>query len=390
MSKKNGHTDSPPYISQVRLKGYKSILDTSIELYSGLNIIIGPNGSGKTNFLEFLEQALSSIPYRGNFYTYLEIVNNNDRKIWETKSNNNAEYLKKAGVSSSIVEWVYSKGQKTKPTTFDLADEFRTPSHGYFKIFNTLQFLVPLTFIKHTLPKYLLAISNHLTISISKEGGQIQYAMPPEFENTRFVDGFLKQFPIDNINSLPNNKEQLLFELTINSDIKSNLKKFSPIQDIRVDKGLSIKEHNFSYFIDYIGFEFLINGYWLTWNMLSDGTKRLFHLISEVTLTKGLCFVEEPELGVHPDQYRKILNFLKEASEEKQIIITTHAPRTLDILTDKELKKIILTRFDKELGTKMRHLTKEEIKEVTKYREEKGSTSELWAYTGFFDEAEVV
>jgi len=47
------HTN-PAYISHVHLKGYKSIIDTEVELHPGLNIIIGPNGSGKTNFLEYL------------------------------------------------------------------------------------------------------------------------------------------------------------------------------------------------------------------------------------------------------------------------------------------------------------------------------------------------
>ena len=43
------------YISHVHLKGsYKSILDVEIDLKPGLNILIGENGSGKTNFLEYL------------------------------------------------------------------------------------------------------------------------------------------------------------------------------------------------------------------------------------------------------------------------------------------------------------------------------------------------
>ena len=43
------------YITSVHLKGYKSIRDVSVTLNKGLNILIGANGSGKTNFLEFLD-----------------------------------------------------------------------------------------------------------------------------------------------------------------------------------------------------------------------------------------------------------------------------------------------------------------------------------------------
>ena len=43
--------ENQAHISRVHLKGYKSIRDMEIDFMPGLNIIIGPNGSGKTNFL---------------------------------------------------------------------------------------------------------------------------------------------------------------------------------------------------------------------------------------------------------------------------------------------------------------------------------------------------
>ena len=46
------------FIKNVHLKGYKSVKDLSVRLNNGLNIIIGPNGSGKTNFVEFLSAVL--------------------------------------------------------------------------------------------------------------------------------------------------------------------------------------------------------------------------------------------------------------------------------------------------------------------------------------------
>ena len=52
-------TPQQAYISKVHLKGYKSIRDLEIDFKPGLNIIIGPNGSGKTNFLEFLVDVFS-------------------------------------------------------------------------------------------------------------------------------------------------------------------------------------------------------------------------------------------------------------------------------------------------------------------------------------------
>ena len=81
MSTKNGHITPPPYISHVRLKGYKSIIDTKVDLHPGLNIIIGPNGSGKTNFLEFLKESFWANVSNNRFYTSIEITANGKRKI---------------------------------------------------------------------------------------------------------------------------------------------------------------------------------------------------------------------------------------------------------------------------------------------------------------------
>lgn len=54
-----------PFISRVRLKNYKSIAECDVSL-SPLTILIGPNGTGKSNFLDalaFLARALETTPY---------------------------------------------------------------------------------------------------------------------------------------------------------------------------------------------------------------------------------------------------------------------------------------------------------------------------------------
>jgi predicted ATPase len=52
----------PPFITRVRIQGYKSIKACDVEL-GELSILVGPNGSGKSNFLDalrFVSDALSS------------------------------------------------------------------------------------------------------------------------------------------------------------------------------------------------------------------------------------------------------------------------------------------------------------------------------------------
>jgi predicted ATPase len=54
-----------PFISRVRLKNYKSIAECDVRL-GPLTILIGPNGTGKSNFLDalaFLARAVATTPY---------------------------------------------------------------------------------------------------------------------------------------------------------------------------------------------------------------------------------------------------------------------------------------------------------------------------------------
>jgi len=59
MSKANGATiKKDTYLQHVSLKNYKSIKDAEIDFKPGLNIIIGKNASGKTNFMNGLNAGL--------------------------------------------------------------------------------------------------------------------------------------------------------------------------------------------------------------------------------------------------------------------------------------------------------------------------------------------
>jgi len=60
MSKANGAIEKKDtYLQHVSLKNYKSIKDVEIDFKPGLNIIIGKNGSGKTNFINALNAILN-------------------------------------------------------------------------------------------------------------------------------------------------------------------------------------------------------------------------------------------------------------------------------------------------------------------------------------------
>ena len=42
-------------ITKIKVDGFKSLKNFELELHEGLNILVGPNGSGKTNIVLFFE-----------------------------------------------------------------------------------------------------------------------------------------------------------------------------------------------------------------------------------------------------------------------------------------------------------------------------------------------
>ena len=65
-------------------------------------------------------------------------------------------------------------------------------------------------------------------------------------------------------------------------------------------------------------------------SFISDGTINIIALVIALYFEeRGLVVIEEPERNVHPYLISKIVGLLKEASGEKQIIVTTHNPEVV-------------------------------------------------------------
>ena len=135
-----------------------------------------------------------------------------------------------------------------------------------------------------------------------------------------------------------------------------------------------------------LGFAIRINNSWMPWSYLSDGTKRLFYLITESLSTEeGLLLIEEPELGIHPHQLFTLMQFIKDQSLYKQIIISTHSPIVLDILSPDELNKINIAKLT-DTGSKFLKLSELQISKAKVYMTDLGDLSHYWLHSDLEDE----
>lgn len=109
-------------------------------------------------------------------------------------------------------------------------------------------------------------------------------------------------------------------------------------------------------------------------NRLSDGTLRYLCLLAILCHPKPppLICIEEPEIGLHPDLIHVLADLLKEASERTQLIVTTHSDILVDAMTETPEAVLVCEKVDN--STTIRRLDRESLAHWLKDY----SLGELW------------
>jgi len=96
-------------------------------------------------------------------------------------------------------------------------------------------------------------------------------------------------------------------------------------------------------------------------NLLSDGTVNMVALIVALFFEdKDVVIIEEPERNIHPHLLSGLMELMKDASRNKQVIITTHSP---EVVRHAGVKNLLLISRDQEgSSTVSRPAEKEEVK----------------------------
>lgn len=102
---------------------------------------------------------------------------------------------------------------------------------------------------------------------------------------------------------------------------------------------------------------------------LSDGTLRYLCLLAILCHPNppAVICIEEPELGLHPDVLPTLAGLLKEASQHTQLIVTTHSDVLVDAMTD--MPEVVLIAEKGTEGTTLTRLDPEQLRPwLEKYR----------------------
>jgi len=340
-------------ISRIKLKGFKSINSADLE-FSNLNVFIGANGSGKSNFISFFQM--------------LDCFLSRDEGL--------AEYVGQNGGANSLM---YYGTTETKTISAELT--FNTeagenkyhlelgtayPDKLFFKDesvsiisteFPSLQRQIPLG--SGGVSSRLLQISDN-DIEYNENYLNTIYTIRSMMRKWRFYqfhntskDALIRGASHIHENSYlksdGSNLAAFLFMLydrfpKVYSLIISTIKQIAPYID-----SLKPEEEYASPYVRIKWSEKSHKEYLLDASQMSDGTIRALSLITLLAQPQKppLICIDEPELGLHPEAILIIGDLIKIASEDTQIIISTQSPKLVDCFEPEEIVVVDRNNLDK-------------------------------------------
>ena len=388
------------YLKKVAAEDFRSIRQTEVEFVPGLNIIIGKNGAGKTSFLKIIDDVLADGgDIELQFSKRTAVVQGQNEYLASFSPNPDIKGVER--YHRPKFEYQVD-GNKFWDPAFEIANvnDLIEKYENSFLVHNFLAHGLPgsLVFLNQELKGTVLLkdsglISSHEIIRLFRENQN-----NAKDTLVHYLQAFiLFSFGID---SSPLKVESpisiLEFTERFNASVDNmadvlthSLSELTSIENVRVNGTLKVQGSRATKVeLPNLLFEFLSEGHWHKFSELSDGTQRIVYLVSQIRSlfamdnVSALYLLEEPELGIHPHQLRKLMDFLKEQAETKQLILTTHSPQVLDILGPDDLDRIILCEYDNISGTQLRHMTDKEKEQAQSYLKDM-FLSDFWRFTDF-------
>jgi len=398
------------HLQSAYLDGYRSIRELSIDFVPGLNVIVGKNAAGKTNFLTFLERVLNrDFTDLFQFNAKLVLENGNEVEILagsrlhkiEGDDGENSISASETDLKIRVDNKEYVVGEQTSGNdanrilNLNLRFQCSLICHGLPKkgldfVDRPLSFEIDRSGLMHDLLKYTLNPDVPYFIKAILASLLFRYSHPRD-------SGTMSNLAVSLKKELPT-----ILESEIDA-IRDPLIRYTPLTNVRLSKNFNIHfiAQKDEVVVSNLFLEFEIDKSWMPFSQLSDGTKRLVYIVSEVafpskwrfgnatispsTNLSRIILIEEPELGVHPHQLQLLLDFLKIQSRDKQIIVTTHSPQVLDLIDENQLDRIIIADSDNAGHTGLKHLNTDQMAKARAYMQEE-FLSDYWVHSNLENE----
>jgi predicted ATPase len=375
-------------IKEIKISNFLSFDDETFVLDKHQNILIGINGSGKSNFLKCLRILKEGVAGMGLKKYVFDVLGGFDN-IFFKGIYKDRDYLK---IEYTFDGEVLSKfGFKFTEDVIYLIELYKNPSITNYYVREQI-------YIQKDERRFsYLFFENGRGHLYQDENNAIGKLMDHGFSEPTEL-ALSKIFDTDRYYALSTIRKAIAdiiiydyFDVTPKSEIRKPMRSTSEkrllpdgtnltqmlntitLKDIpsakKIENMLNTVNPNFSEF----GFNFLGGNIELMLgeknlksfihvNNISDGTLRYLCLLSILyNPDRGaLICIDEPEIGLHPDMISNIGNAIIEASEKSNLIISTHSE---NLLNSFEIEKIRVFEKDEFNSSKIRSYTKEDFKD---------------------------
>ncbi len=306
-------------LKRVSIQNFKSLKDVTLDLQK-VNLLIGPNNSGKTNFLKALE-SFSIGGLRSQSISELEAVSFKHQRVIVSYE---FEFLPDP---NGYMAMSYEAG---KNKVYHYIQKYEIKNNG------------DLPFIE-TIKDDWFSDENGHSLEIGILGGHRSEFF--DFKNTKIFrpdpSKLIQQvkFAAEQIDLFADCSNLISFYYYVDSNFKRNARKIQDdltkcIPEIAYFTLPPVKVGNESL----LGLRFFDkddNGYWA--EEVSEGVLYFLALLCIINQPNPpkLLLLEEPEKGIHPRRIREVMDFIFRLAEEKdiQIILTTHNENVLNEFT---------------------------------------------------------
>lgn len=310
-----------PKLSKLTIKGYKSIQSLENFELGNLNILLGANGAGKSNFISVFK--LLANVYAQNLQLYIQENGGVDTFLHygrkKTKKITMAFYFADNGYEFSLIP--------TKENRFVFEKE-ELCFTGIYLYPNGKTAVPSSTIIKSAHSEAILKDSTHHYVKYIKPA--IESWRVYHFHDTSDT-ALVKQIHPTNDNL------RLKTDAANLAAFLMRLKQKFPNNYEQIVKTIQLVAPFFADFVhrddeETIQLEWLEAGNLDTpfkAHVLSDGTLRFICLatllLQPFQLMNDTILIDEPELGLHPYALSVLADLIKRAAEEKQLIISTQS-----------------------------------------------------------------
>jgi predicted ATPase len=373
-------------IQQLAIEGFRSLRKTCW-IPGDLNVLIGPNGTGKSNLLRLLELISASV--EGRMTRYVQIQGGFGAIAWDGRAEKIAFKVRASGFPIELGEYELELGavgthsysikheyldQISKESETEPSQTCDGSSRGNGEVADVVSYAGA--------SLRLLDRTEHAAVGIDKTGVSQSIAIDELKRSETLLSALTAPFADFAITVFRFELERLAVYHGINtladSDIRqSSIASYSQHVDPDGQNLISALHTNYSENRDFktsidsamsaafgVEYEELVfppaadqrvqlRVRWRSLSRaipsadLSDGTLRFLYLLTILAdpSPPTLIAIDEPETGLHPSMLPIVADFAEEASLRTQVVLTTHSEALLNTLTRKKVT-VTVTKWE--------------------------------------------